>query len=153
MNSLRLSKSRRSTCSSSHQSCRSASSATGSSGGGTAKVSPTSSSSKKKENGGVAIGSGTNASAEDILRLGIASQKAGVENVIARGTGFGAIDRVPNVSNHGFSPWKMVGDKERNELSRAARLAITKLNKAISGNSEGARKLSLDRVTILSRRR
>lgn len=61
----------------------------------------------------------------------------------------GAIGRVLNVSNYVFSPWKTVGGNERNESSRAARLAITKLNKAIFGNAEVARKPSLDQVPNL----
>ena len=60
---------------------------------------------------------------------------AGVENTFGKATGAGVMGPVPKVSSHGPSPWKVAGDREWKEESRAVRLAITKLNSAISGNS------------------
>lgn len=72
--------------------------------------------------------------------MGIASQKVGVESAVGKGAWVGVIGRVPKASTHGFSASKLTGDTARNEPSRAARLATTKLNKPIFGTQEETRK-------------
>lgn len=92
-----------------------------------------SSSSLSRTNEGVGV-RGRVSSSQVRLYVGIASHTAGVDNAFGKATGEGLNGPVPKVSNHGPSPSKVDGDKERKELSRTVRLAITKVNNAISDN-------------------
>lgn len=80
------------------------------------------------------MGGGATTSEAERLAVGIASQNSRGKKAFGEATGVGATGRVPRVSIHGPSPWKLVGDRERKELKRAARLAKTKAKTAIAGS-------------------
>lgn len=56
--------------------------------------------------------------------IGISSQKSTGENAFGMVDGVGAIGGWLGVPIHGFSPWKIVGERETKELRRAVSLAI-----------------------------
>lgn len=62
---------------------------------------------------------------------GISSQNSRGKMTVVKAEGVGAIGEVLSLSIHGASPWKTMGDRDRNDASKAVRPAMMKLRRAI----------------------